>query len=105
MRVLLDECVHRRLQRSISGHTVDTVQNAGWSGKKNGELLRLAASQFDVFITTDKNILHQHNPNTLLLPVVVVSIKEGIWEELEPLIPSLNELLHSSLQHRFYEIP
>jgi uncharacterized DUF497 family protein len=41
MRVLLDECLPRKLKRSIVGHDVATVQERGWSSKKNGELLRL----------------------------------------------------------------
>ena len=40
MKVLLDECLPRKLMHHISGHEVTTVVLAGWSGKKNGELLR-----------------------------------------------------------------
>jgi len=32
------------------------VKEMGWTGKKNGELLALAAQQFDVFITADKQL-------------------------------------------------
>jgi hypothetical protein len=40
VKVLLDECLPRKLMHHISGHEVTTVVLAGWSGKKNGELLR-----------------------------------------------------------------
>jgi predicted nuclease of predicted toxin-antitoxin system len=51
MRVLVDECVPRRLKRHLPGHEVRTVPEVGWAGKKNGELLRLAAREFDAFVT------------------------------------------------------
>jgi len=53
MRVLLDECVPRALRGDIPGHDVKTVAEAGWAGIKNGELLRLAATAFDLVITVD----------------------------------------------------
>ncbi len=57
MKVLLDECLPKKLKREISdGHTIVTVPEQGWASKKNGELLRLAASEFDVFITIDNNL-------------------------------------------------
>jgi hypothetical protein len=61
MDVLLDECVDRRLARHIAGHQVQTVPRMGWAGKRNGELLTLAASQFDAFITVDRSLPKQHN--------------------------------------------
>lgn len=54
MRLLLDECVDRRLARDIVGHEVSTVGDLGWAGVKNGALLARAAGQFDVFVTVDE---------------------------------------------------
>jgi hypothetical protein len=34
MRVLLDECLPRRLKHSLPEHDVTTVQELGWSSKK-----------------------------------------------------------------------
>lgn len=49
MRILLDENVDRRLKQDFAeGHEVSTVAEAGWAGKNNGELLRLAEERFDV---------------------------------------------------------
>ena len=56
MKILLDECVDRRLATEIEGHEVVTVPQAGWAGIQNGELLRLAQAQFDVFVTVDRNL-------------------------------------------------
>jgi len=59
VNVLLDECVDWRLARDIPGHTVKTARQMGWTTIKNGELLALAAAEFDVFITVDRNLSFQ----------------------------------------------
>jgi hypothetical protein len=60
-RVLLDEHLPRRLRTLLPGFHVQTVAEAGWSGKTNGELLRLAVGVFDVLVTADRSIPHQQN--------------------------------------------
>ena len=65
MRLLLDECVPARLKRALPDHEVSTVVAQGWSGVKNGKLLRLASQGFDAFITVDKNLPYQQNQRTL----------------------------------------
>ena len=54
MRVLLDECLPRELATELPGHEVWTVPQAGWASIKNGALLRLAVTRFDVFVTIDQ---------------------------------------------------
>jgi len=44
MRVLLDECVPRKLKRALPNHDCRTMPEAGFAGKKNGHLLSLAES-------------------------------------------------------------
>jgi hypothetical protein len=61
VKILLDECLPRYLKRALIGHEVQTVQEAGWSGRKNGELLTLAESAFDGFMTSDQNLRYQQN--------------------------------------------
>ena len=56
VKILLDECVDRRLARDLVGHSVSTVPRRGWAGIKNGELLALAETEFDLFITVDRKI-------------------------------------------------
>lgn len=51
MRILLDECVPRPLRREFVGHTISTIRDMGWAGKKNGELLALmAGAGFEVLL-------------------------------------------------------
>ena len=61
MRLLLDECIDRRLVNDLAGHEVRTAAQMGWAGFKNGALLTLAEKEFDVFITVDRNLSFQQN--------------------------------------------
>jgi hypothetical protein len=90
VRVLLDEQLPRRLARHLTGHDVRTVQQQGWAGLENGELLRLAAADgFEVFVTTDQNLEFQRNLAQAGLGVVVLVAPSNALEDLLPLVPSL----------------
>lgn len=93
MRVLLDECFPRALRRELPGHDVKTVEEAGWAGVKNGELLRLAAKEFDVLLTVDRNFEYQQNFSGLTLAVVVVDAASNDIAVLRPLMPAVREAL------------
>ena len=67
MRVLLDECLPRRLKRELPGHDVRTAPEMGWASKRNGELLRLAEREFDVFLTVDRNLQQEQNLASVLV--------------------------------------
>jgi hypothetical protein len=54
-RLLLDECIPRKFKNHLPGHDCLTVPDAGWAGKKNGELLSLAENAgFQVFVSLDQ---------------------------------------------------
>ena len=89
MRLLLDECLPRTLKREFRGHKIQTVPEMGWAGKKNGELLRLAEKEFDVFITLDQNLQYQQNLNKSLMAVVLLSVKNNRSESIQPLVPKI----------------
>lgn len=89
MRILLDESLPRRLSRALAEHTVTTVVEAGWSGVKNGRLLALAAEQFDVFVTADRNLQYQQNLAALPLAVIVLVAHNNRLPTLLPLVPEL----------------
>ena len=72
MRILLDECLPKKLKRELIGHNVFTVQEKGWSGVKNGELLYSAEKEFDVWVTADQNIEFQHNLSRFNIAVAVL---------------------------------
>lgn len=101
MRLLLDESVPNGFRRSLLSHAVRTVVEMGWSGVKNGQLLALAANEFDAFITVDKNLPYQQNLTTLPLAVIVLDVVSNDLPTLLPLIPALERVL-SSLKPRTY---
>jgi len=96
MRVLLDECLPRRLKRSIEGHDISTVQEAGWAGKSNGELLILADERFDVFVTIDLNLPAQQNLGSGIA-VITLAAPTNRFQDLEPLVPDLLDALATVL--------
>ena len=89
MHVLLDECLPKKLKREFHEHTVVTVQEQGWMGKKNGELLRLALRQFDVFITVDQNLSYQQNLSITTMSIVVLIASNNRFETIKPLMPKV----------------
>ena len=96
MKILLDECIDRRLAKDIQGHEVLTVPQAGWAGIKNGELLRLAQAQFDVFVTVDQNLSFKQNLPKFTIAVIVLQAQTNRLKDLLPLIPHLQGLLTSA---------
>ena len=85
------------VDRRAPGHRVATVPEAGWAGKKNGELLRLAAPAFDAFVTMDQGLRFQQNLAALTrgthLGVVVLRARTNRLEDLLPLVPGLLDAL------------
>jgi predicted nuclease of predicted toxin-antitoxin system len=89
MRILLDEDLPRRLCALLVGHDATTVPRSGWAGVKNGKLLALAASKFDVFLTMDQNLEYQQNMATLPISVLVVQAVSNRMEHLTPLVTAI----------------
>ena len=105
MRILLDECVPRPLRRELPGNTVVTVPEMGWSGKKNGELLRLmAAGNLPLLVTTDQELRHQQNLKSFGVAVIVLVAPSNRLEDIAPLSPSLRAILGTVQPGDYVEI-
>lgn len=89
MNIILDECVDERFAREIDGHQVTTVQQMGWAGTQNGELLTLVEQQFDAFVTVDRNLAFQQNIPKFKLAVVVLHARTNRLADLKSLVPEL----------------
>ena len=89
MRVLLDECVPRPLGRALSGHDWSTVPKEGWSGFKNGQLLRAIEGRWDVLLTTDANIPWQQAITRFNLAVLIVRARSNDIDALKPWVPEI----------------
>ena len=53
MKIVLDECVPWPLAKHLAGHLCTSPQRKGWGGYENGDLLKLAEQEFDLFVTSD----------------------------------------------------
>jgi predicted nuclease of predicted toxin-antitoxin system len=96
MRVLLDENLPRQLKRHFSADVeVQTVQERGWNGIKNAELLRLAAREFEVFLTMDRGVEFQQNFQSLSIGVLLIRARSNRFEDLQPLIAEVHNALNT----------
>jgi predicted nuclease of predicted toxin-antitoxin system len=94
MRVLLDEQLDWRLRNDFSARfLVTTVERRGWKGVKNGILLKMAAAEFDAFVTMDKGIEHEQNWAFLGLAVILVIARTNRYSDTKPLIPAIEDAL------------
>ena len=94
MRILLDESVPWRLGQHLHGHSFTSVQRRGWASIKNGKLLALAASEFDVLLTADKGMEYQQNSETLPIAIIVVRAKSNRMEDLVLAVPAILQALN-----------
>jgi hypothetical protein len=96
MRILLDECAPRPLKRELADYDIRTVVEMGWSGKKNGELLRLMSQDgFTILLTTDQNLRYQQNLQQAGVAVVVLVARSNRLPDLVPLIPDVRNVLNT----------
>jgi len=95
MRILIDENFPADFAKLLTVGEVNTVHSLGWSGIKNGELLRRAADVCDVFLTLDRNLEHQQNISALSFGVVVVRSVSNRLAELEKHLASIESAAKS----------
>ncbi len=105
MKILLDECVTKKLKVYLKGFEVYTVTELGWGGVKNGKLLTLCAENgFEIFLTIDKNLVHQQNLNKYKISIAVFNTVTSKIEELILFIPAFVEQALKSEPHKVYLI-
>jgi predicted nuclease of predicted toxin-antitoxin system len=93
VKVLLDECVDQRLAFEFTEHAVRTVEQMGWKSKQNGELLGLAEKNFDIFVTTDRNLSFQQNIGRFAIAVAILVARTNRLDDLRPIVPKLLKML------------
>ena len=91
MKVLLDECVPRPLQKALSNHQFFTVDDLGWKGVKNGALVAQAAGQFDSLITADKNLRYQQNLSER--EIAILELPTPYWPTLRRYVVEIQRAL------------
>ena len=65
----------------------------GWASKRNGDLLRVAAHEFDVFLTVDQKLQDQQNLSAFNIAVIVLVAPSNTLAELRPLMPKVLQSL------------
>ncbi len=106
MRVLLDESVPRRLASAFpDSFGTRTVQQMGWAGCSNGELLRLAVDHgFNALVTVDQGFAYQQNVQDLPIPVVIMIAGRTRLQELRPLVAEVIAVLSSDPGRRIHRV-
>jgi len=94
VKILLDESVPRLLKLRLPHLDISTVQELGWAGVRNGELLRRAEEQFDIFVTADQNLRYQQNLSgrtiaSLVLPGNQVPLVAQLVPAVEALLTTI----------------
>ncbi|MEP0546157.1 MAG: hypothetical protein ABJF88_04440 [Rhodothermales bacterium] len=69
------------------------MREHGWSGMKNGALLRLAEVEFDVMVTLDANMHHQQNLPAYDLAVILIVARSTKRSVIELAVPEVSRLL------------
>jgi len=104
MKILLDECVPFKLKSLLIGHHVYSVQMMGWDGVKNGDLIKLADSEFDLFVTIDKNLRYQQNLSRTRMSIILISVRDNKVATIIGRVPELLAALNTIVPSQYREI-
>ncbi len=103
MKILLDESVPRLLKLRLSHLDISTVQEVGWAGVRNGELLRRAEEHFNVFVTADQNLQYQQNLSGHRLAILVLPSNQVPL--VTRLLPAIEALLATIQPGTVVDVP
>ncbi|GAA4752952.1 DUF5615 family PIN-like protein [Flavisolibacter ginsenosidimutans] len=105
MKILLDECVTKRLKSHLTEFEVFTVSDMKWNGIKNGKLMTLCIDHnFDLLLTIDKNLIFQQNLDKYKLTTAVLNSSTSKIEELVQFMPSFKAQVARLEKHKAYII-
>jgi hypothetical protein len=102
MKIIIDECVPSIVKRGLPALEIVSVQDMGWAGIKNGKLLGLVSAEFDVFITSDKNLSHQQNLRSF--DIAVILLPSNQVPVIKALLPSIDHAISDLGEKRFIEL-
>jgi predicted nuclease of predicted toxin-antitoxin system len=105
MKILLDECVTKRLKKHLEEFEVFTVRELELSGIKNGRLMSYCVeNNFDILLTIDKNLMFQQNLGAYPITIVVLNSLTSKIEELVTFLPSFKSQINKLQKHQAYII-
>jgi hypothetical protein len=103
LRILFDHGVPVPLRDRLPGHEIRTAFELGWSTLRNGELLSRADAQFDVLITTDRNLKTQQNLSRFELAILVLPTTS--WPRLQRIVPDIAAAVDALEKREYRELP
>jgi len=105
MKILLDECVTKRLKKYLDEFEVFTVRELELGGIKNGKLMIYCVeNKFDILLTIDKNLMYQQNLEKYPVTIVVLNCLTSKIEELIAFLPSFKFQVSTLQKHKAYII-
>lgn len=93
-----------RIEELDSNLIVRTTPEMGWASLSNGKLLSVAEKEFDVFITSDKNLSFQQSIPSSSIQVVLLKARTNTYEDLLPLVEKLSSVIKTHEPGKFLEI-
>jgi hypothetical protein len=102
LRILFDHGVPAPLREHLRAHEIRTAYELGWSTLRNGELLTLAAAQFDAMITTDRNLKSQQNLAAFEIAILVLPTTS--WPRLQRMLGEIATAVESLKQMKYREL-
>ena len=105
MKILLDNCVPKRIKRVLQQHDVKHASEMGLSQLSNGHLLKSAAKMgFDVLLTVDQQIRYQHKLEARPISVLELNTRDARLAALEAMAPYFEQALTATLASRFVSL-
>ncbi len=105
MKILLDECITKKLKAHLVIHEENTVTEMGWNGLKNGKLMtKCVENGFEVLLTIDKNLLYQQNLANYELTIAVLNSFSSKAEDLIQFLPAFELQVNSFERRKAYVI-
>lgn len=113
MKILLDENIDPRLKDFIDSKNnkiiITSVKYMNWLGMKNGELLsRAVENEFDIFISTDKQIKYQQNLMKYGINIIILKLQKNNFSNQISKISVLNSLIEyiylNNIRNDYFEI-
>lgn len=90
------------VKRGLPARNIVSVQDMGWAGVKNGKLLSLVSAEFDVFITSDKNLRFQQN--LAEVDIAIILLPSNQVPVVSVLLPQIDDALGNIGLNDFVEI-
>ena len=103
MRILFDQGTPVPLREHLNPHQVETAFERGWSSLTNGELLARAEQEgFEIFVTTDKNLVYQQNVGGLNVAIIVLASTS--WPRIQKAVAAITLAIGSAVPGSFQEV-